>query len=263
MVLLLLAMIPACTSRRGLTPADIPTLASPEGLATAEFLTQNAPPPDFRDFVSFPEIDQQLPTLPGWHYIVTLEFDGSIANSGEATSATARAEVWFNQLASARRVQVDTSGSLIGQDADTVFEAVRLGPDAFLVRNDVCLSNAGDDAALAADLRAGLLIGGVTRAVPTGRHATLNAIEAWEYRFEPGDLVLPSIHFAEGGALTNATGELWVAPDPGVAVRFYVNLNVENALIFDRQAPVTGLVILRYDLYDIGQQPNINIPFGC
>ena len=46
-------------------------------------------------------------------------------------------------------------------------------------------------------------------------------------------------------------------------VRFYVNLDVENAFIFDRQLPVTGQVILRYDLYDIGVVPNITVPFGC
>jgi hypothetical protein len=140
---------------------------------------------------------------------------------------------------------------------------VRLGQDAFLVRNDVCLSEAGGDAAIAADLRAGLLVGGVLRAVPTGRRAVLNSIEAWEYRFEPGDLVLPSINFADDGALTAATGELWVAPEYGVVARFYVNIDVENALIFDRVDPVNGRVILRYDVLEIGEQPAINIPFGC
>lgn len=261
--LLLMLLLSACNNSRGLTLEDVPTLASPESLATASYLTQNAPPEGFREAVSYPEVDLQLTALPGWHYGVTLEFDGSLAEVPQETTASAHADVWYNQLSSARRVVVDTSGGLIGQEDNTEFEAVRLGPDTFLVRNGVCLSEAGGDAAIAADLRAGLLVGGVLRAVPTGRHAVLNGIEAWEYSFQPGDLVLPSINFADDGALTAATGELWVAPEYGVVSRFYVNIDVENALIFDREAPVNGRVALRYDVLEIAEQPNINIPFGC
>jgi hypothetical protein len=58
-------------------------------------------------------------------------------------------------------------------------------------------------------------------------------------------------------------GEIWVAPEHNVVVRFYVTLNVQNAIVFDRQLPVTGQVIIRYDLFDIGVVPNISIPFGC
>ncbi|MBZ0300114.1 MAG: hypothetical protein K8J31_10250, partial [Anaerolineae bacterium] len=92
--------------------------------------------------------------------------------------------------------------------------------------------------------------------------ATLNSQEAWQYQFATEDLNLPAIRLDDDGTL-NATGELWVAPESNVVVRFYVNLDVENAFIFDRQLPVTGQVILRYDLYDIGDVPNITIPFGC
>ena len=84
----------------------------------------------------------------------------------------------------------------------------------------------------------------------------------WQYRFETEDLNLPSIRLDENGTLA-ANGELWVAPERDTVVRFYVNLDVENAFIFDRQLPVSGQVIVRYDLYDIGNVPNITIPFGC
>jgi hypothetical protein len=69
---------------------------------------------------------------------------------------------------------------------------------------------------------------------------------------------------AEGGAITMAApGEIWVAPQHNVVVRFYVTLNVQNVYLFDRQLPVTGQVIIRYDLYDIGVPQNISVPFGC
>jgi hypothetical protein len=261
-LLLLLAVIglAACTTRRGQQLADIPTLASPESLATAQLLTENAPPPGFDEQVVFPEVDLQLTALEGWRYVVTLEFNGIFARTPRETSATARAEVWYNQLGSARRVIVETAGELIGQQVDNTFEAVRLGPDAFLVRNDVC--TIGDDAETAANLRAGLLVGGVQRAVPSGQKAVLNGEEAWQYSFTVDDLNLPSIRLAEDGTLA-ATGELWVAPAHNAVVRFYLNLDVENAYIFDRQLPVTGQVLVRYDVFDIGQAANITVPFGC
>ncbi len=257
---LALLALAACTNRRGQQLADIPTLASPESMATAQFLTENAPPPGFREAVSFPEIDAQLNALDGWRYVVTLEFNGIFARTPRETSATATAEVWFNQLGSARRVVVETAGELIGQQEDNAFEAVRMGPDTFLVRESIC--NTGDDAETAANLRAGLLVGGVRNAVPTGQKAVLNGEDVWQYRFTVDDLNLPEIRLDENGTLA-ANGELWVAPEPNAVIRFYVNLDVENAFIFDRQLPVTGQVILRYDVFDIGEQPNITVPFGC
>lgn len=260
LVVMMLAV--ACTGRRGQQIGDIPTLIPLDIAPTVFLLTENAPPPGFRETVSFPEVDVGLNQLLGWRYLVTLQFDGIFARTPRETSATARAEVWYNQLGSARRVEVDTSGELIGQEEDARFEAVRMGPDAFLVRDNTCLSNAGEDAETAADLRAGFLVGGVTSAVPTGRHAIINGQEVWEYRVSNENLNLPAIRLDEDGTL-NATGELWIAPEYNVVVRFYVNLDVENAFIFDRQLPVTGQVLLRYDLFDIGEATNITVPFGC
>jgi hypothetical protein len=257
---LLILVLAACSGQRGQQLSDIPTLASPNESATAQFMTENAPPPGYRESIQFPEIDSTLPNLDGWRYVVTLEFNGIFARTPRETSATARAEVWFNQLASSRRVMVETSGELIGQEEDNTFEAVRLGPDAFLVRDNTC--NTGADAETAADLRAGLLVGGVRNATPTGIRATLNGEEAWQYRFVTEDLNLPSIRLDDDGTLS-ASGEIWVAPEHDTVVRFYVNLDVENAFIFDRQLPVSGQVIVRYDLYDIDIVPNITIPFGC
>lgn len=259
-LMVFLLLLAACSSQRGQRPEDLPTPASIEGLATAQFLTQNAPPPGFEGPLSIPEVDANLNALSGWRYIVHLEFDGVFANTPRETSASANAEVWYRQLGTARRVVVSTAGELLGKEG-SAFEAVRLGSDTFLVRDSLC--SGGADAMTAASLNAGDLVGGVNRAVFGGLRATLNGEEAWRYTFTTADLNLPSIRLADEGSLALTGGELWFAPARNAVVRFYVNLDVSNAIIFDRQLPVTGQVILRYDLYDVGIEPNITIPFGC
>jgi hypothetical protein len=230
-------------------------------VATAQYLTQNAPPPEFRGPVSFPEVDAGLAELEGGRYQVQLEFNGVFARTPRETSANATAEVWFKQLGSARRVVVTTSGELLGKE-NNAFEAVRLGPDAFMVRENTCIKG-GMDAVTAADLRAGRLVGGVNHATPTGLRATVNGEDVWQYTFTTADLNLPSIHLADDGAIESTGGEFWVAPKHNAVIRFYVNLNLTNAIIFDRELPVSGTVILRYDLYDINHPANITVPFGC
>ena len=84
-------------------------------------------------------LTNHLSDLAGWRYVVQLDFDGTFANTPRTTSASAQAEVSFNQLGSARRVVLSTTGELIGQNGDTGYEAVRLGPDTFLVRGGACL----------------------------------------------------------------------------------------------------------------------------
>ncbi len=245
---------------RGQNIADIPTPASIEGLGTANALTAVAPPEGFRDAVNFPEVDANLQQLIGGRYLVTLEFNGVFTSTPRTTNAKATAEVWFNQSGS-RRVVVDVTGELLGK-TDTNFEGVRLGNDSFMVLNKEC-SNTGADTATAAGLRAGSLVGGVKKAIPAGEKATLNGQEAYKYNFTSADLNLPSIKVSEGGTVEATGGELWIAPALNAVIRFYVNLNVTNAVIFDRALPVDGQVIVRYDLYDVGQITNIAVPNGC
>ncbi len=257
----MLAALTACGPRP--TPVSvIPTVASIEGLATAQTMTQNAPPTAWRATISFPQVDKGLASLSGWRYEVTLSFNGKFTGTTRATTASAQAQVYFNQLGSARRVVVSTSGELLGRTEDTAYEAVRLGPDAFLVQNNTCLSNAEQDAQTAADLKAGDLVGGVNKATPYGMHATMNGEDAYRYSFSAGDLNLPTVVLEASGTM-DADGELWVAPDKGVVVRYYATLDVTNARIFGRTLPVDGQVIMRYDLYDIGKNFNITQPFGC
>lgn len=251
----------ACTGQRGQDIADLPTVASIDSLATAQFLTQNAPPPGFETGVAFPEVDANLNALAGGRYIVDLQFEGVFSRTTRITSATATAEVSFAQVGSTRRVMVQTSGELLGRP-DNAFEAVRLGPDSYLVQNGLCIAG-GTDASTAANLGAGALVGGVNQAVPAGLKATLNGEEAFKYTFATADLNLPTIRLEADGTIESTGGELWVTPAHNAVVRFYVNLEVTNAIIFDRQLPVTGQVIIRYDLYDVGIAPNITVPFGC
>jgi hypothetical protein len=260
-LLAVLILLTACSGQRGQQISDIPTQAAFDSLATAQYLTANAPPPDFRESVSFPQIDANLNQLSGGHYLVQLEFDGVFARTPRQTSAHASAEVWFNQVGSARRVVVQITGEMLGRE-DKNFEAVRLGPDPFLVQDNQCLTE-GDDAETASNLSAGMLVGGVSNARPTGLRATVNGQDSWQYTFTTADLNLPAIHLSDEGMLSVTSGELWVAPVENAAVRFYVNLDVTNAIIFDRQLPVTGQVIIRYDLYDAGKTTNITVPFGC
>jgi hypothetical protein len=262
--LCLIFALAACDRGSINDPSELPTSINPETAPTEFYLTQNAPPTGFST-VSFPQIDANANLLSGWHADMSLTFNGAFSSVARDTSAETSAEIWFDQLGSARRVRIETIGELIGQEENQTSEAVRLGPDTFLVRNGVCLTNAGADASSAADLSAGGLIGGVTSAEATGEHEVVNGAEAWQYTFTIDDLVLPAIRPAEDGSIIMSDpGEIWVAPQHNAVVRFYVNLYVENAIIFDRQLAVTGQVIIRYDLLDIGIVPNINnIPFGC
>jgi hypothetical protein len=158
-------------------------------------------------------------------------------------------------------VSVQITGEMLGRE-DKAFEAVRLGPDPFLVQDNQCIRE-GPDVETASRLRAGTLVGGVNQATPTGLRATINGLDSWQYAFTTADLNLPSIRLADEGQMTMTGGELWVAPEFDAVTRFYVNLDLTNAIIFERQLPVSGQVIIRYDLFDAGQTSNITVPFGC
>ncbi|MBN8619114.1 MAG: hypothetical protein J0L63_09430 [Anaerolineae bacterium] len=256
-----LVALSGCTGQRGQTLEDIPTPASIDALATAQVLTAVAPPEGFRDPINIPEVDANLQLLVGGHYRVHLEFEGVFSRTPRQTSAQADAEVWFNQAGGQRRVVVQTAGELLGRE-DNAFEAVRLNGDSYLVQNSECLTQ-GVDATTAAGLRAGTLVGGITRGIPAGQRATVNSQDVYRYDFSTADLNLPSIRLADGGTVEATSGELWLSAEHNVVVRFYVNLNVTNAIIFDRALPVDGQVILRYDLDSINQTTNITIPNGC
>ncbi len=254
----LIGLLSACTADDN----PLPTLARPDQLPTDIALTENAPPAGF-DSVSFPRIDDNLRALPGWRYEMTLRFDGVFARTPRETHLLTQADVRYNQVASARRVVATVDNDLQGEGDPVQYEAVRLGPDAFLVRDEGCLSNAAQDARLAADLSAGELLGGVQQAETAAQKAVINSEEVWRYAFDERDMVLPNVTFGDGSRILSMTGELWVAPQHNAVVRYYVNLEVENITLLDSALPVSGTLLLRYDLYDVGDVPNISVPFGC
>ena len=263
--ILLLSSAVACSrSSRGQTPADLPTLApSISSMSTAMFMTENAPPEGYREQANFERIDQNLQQVEGWRYEVSLEFEGVFSGTTRPATATARAQVWFNQIGVARRVLVESHGELLQQNEGASYEAVQLGADVFLVQNDVCLSEVEEDAQTAANLKASDLVGGAWFAKPSGKRQIINGIEAWEYQFELANMSLPMMRFAGDTRITSLLGEMWVAPSINAVGRYWVTLNIENARLLANDLPVTGQLRLRYDLYDVGILPNITVPFGC
>ncbi|MEM6530542.1 MAG: hypothetical protein AAF653_19750 [Chloroflexota bacterium] len=260
---LVMVIVAGCRGR-GITPDDIPTLIpSIEDYATSEFMTENAPPPGFRDAVAFPQVDENLRELEGWRYVMLLEFEGVFSQTNRPTVARAEATVWYNQLGSARRVLVESSGDLLQRPEGELFEAVSLGPDAFLVRNQNCLANAEEDARTAASIAAGELLGGVRRGLPTGQRAIINNVESWRYDFAVEDMNLPAVRFAEDTTISDLSAELWVAPEFNAVSRYWVTLQLNNGRLLSNDLPVVGELRLRFDLYDVGDIPNISVPFGC
>ncbi len=262
-LLLILGLAAACTPQ---IPADepLPTLINDlDAFATAQVKTQNAPPPRFRDRISLPTFESGLESLQGWRYTVIAEFEGSFAGTSRPATAITTAQVAFHQLTSARRVVLSAEGSLLTEGNSVATEAVRIGRDVYLVSDGQCSIVTETDAAAVVDAGVGLLIGGVSEAVPEGITGVINGENVYRYGFTQAALQLASIAPKDGGSVRLISSELWFSADRAAVVRLYLTLEVENATVFGSQLPVTGQVILRYDLTDVGLDPNISVPFGC
>jgi len=252
---MMILIISACGVRDS-TPPPIPTEVGMETLATAIVLTREAPPTGF-DSVAFPRVDDNLRAVSGWRYQALVEFNGVFARTTRPASARTYFEVSFNQIGSARRVVAEIENNIQEQSEPLNYDAVRLGEDTFLVRDGVCLANAGDDADIAADLSAGAFIGGVNTAETAIQRAVINSQDVWRYTVN-----LPAVGL-ENSQILAFDGELWVAPEHNAVVRYYLTIEVENATLFGGALPVTGTLLVRYDLFDVGVIPNISVPFGC
>lgn len=250
------------------TPGAIPTVANIDAAGTAQILTLNAPPPGFRDIVQFPKVDDNLASLPSWHYTVTLTFDGVFSGTTDKAVGSITAEVFSNELVGERRVLLKASGAAFGLKADRNVEGVRISNDYYLVdQNKVCSKVTNDQTSRnVAELTAGSLIGGVNRARPTGERKTVTQgnvkVDAWQYSFLPGDVNPPAIDLSDGGKMTVASGDFWVVPASKAVLEYSITFNVENSLLQgDRQ--LTGQVRAAYTLVETGAQYNISIPYGC
>jgi hypothetical protein len=244
-------------------PKPIPTASNIDAAQTAIYLTQNAPPPGFERGVQFPRIDDNLVRLPSWRYALSLSFDGVYSGTNEPAKGMLSAEIYSNELGGERRVILKASGAAFGGGERNV-EGVRISNDYYLVdQNKTCtkVNEIPSDRAVA-DLSAGSLIGGVRKATPMGERKTVNEIDVWEYAFLPDDVIMPSIQTAEGGRVSIAAGDLWVAPSRNAVFEYTISLNVENAIIQGGRQ-LTGQVRAVYQLVETGVPYNIAIPHGC
>lgn len=265
-MMLAIFILIGCTGR-GQTPDDLPTrIPSVDALATAAIQTENAPPVPFNNGVVFPMIDDNLPLLSNWRSEATLRFTGVFAGTSRPVEFEAGIQTWFNQTGNQRRTVVTGVGDLFGEASGAILEGVRLGQRTFLVRAGGCFDETQDRLTVVlADLRAGDLLGGVRFASPGASKGILNGEEVWRFDLIPDNIVLPQVDFGELGSITRLDAEVWVAPRRNAVIRYYANVEIENALItlFDSSLPLTGQLFLRYELYEIGENPNITIPTGC
>lgn len=263
LVISIIMIIVTGCSDRGLTPDDLPTPASREAVGTSVALTRIAPPRGFNEFVSFPAIDDRLPVVSNWQYELTLRFSGVFTGTTRPAEGVTTMNAWYDLVGQRQRVVIERSGNLLTSEDETTVqsEGVRIIDNTFLVQDNVCVAQNTEDAEALADLRASDFIGGVDRATPAGAPERINGEEVWPYAVALEQIIRPPA--LDEGTVTGFQAELWVAPEHDAVIRYYVTLNIENAIIFNSSAPLTGTVTILYDLTNIGVDPNITRPFGC
>ncbi|MBN1964922.1 MAG: hypothetical protein JW910_09760, partial [Anaerolineae bacterium] len=172
------------------------------------------------------------------------------------------AEAWWDGLAPARRVVMAAQGDAFVTEPRQL-EGVRIVEAYYLVDEEGrCLVNVAETARGVANLDAGSLFGGVSTVAYSGTQAVLNNVQAYRYDVPSAAASFPVIR-SGAGSTVDMLGELWVAPEQGIVVRYYVNADVRHVYLFEGEWPVSGQVFIRYDVYDVGAVPNISIPFGC
>ena len=251
----------ACTGN-----APLPTLSSVAGLQTAAVLTQAAPPPDYQGAVSFPLIDANLSDQPAWDATVQITFDGTFAaqSSADVATGTIEAQIFHDELNSARRVVFHAEGAAFGVTTPRDLEAVRLGNDYYLVTQGSCGKVTDTPSRQIADLTPSSLLGGVAHATFTaGSQQELNGLPTWSYTFASKDVTVPLVHPAANGTVTIAAGSLWIAPAAKAAARFTLTVNLQNATLLNAAQAVTGQLRESYTLNTVGVLHNISVPFGC
>lgn len=257
--LLMWGVLAGCRER--VVTVTLPTPMDINMRATEIVLTREAPPAGF-DVVTFNPLDANLAAL-SWRAEMTLTFEGVFARTTRTANATSTLMVENNPLTVARRVVAFIDNDLLGESAPLDYEAVQLGEDVFVAQGQSCQLALTEAQKAAADLNAGALLGGVVAARTVPRRAIINGQTVWQYYITPETLALANVALTSEGRVLALTGELWVSPEANVVVRFYADMELENALLFGSALPVSGTLRLRYDLYDLHEPPNISVPFGC
>lgn len=238
----------------------LPTVADFESVATASFLTQNAPPSGFST-VRFPNIDDGVERLPYSRAEIRVNFTGVYAGTEERAQGSLLIEIRANQQVGSRQVTVTFDGDIFSGAGESRVVAVRLSNNYYMINpNGVCITEASQIQEITG-LRAGQIVGGVVEAGATARHGPINGYETWQYGFAPEAFQPPQLQTTDD--LDLLVGELWVAPEHQVVVRYIVEMNIRDAVLLFGERPVTGRLRLEYNLYDINQEQNISIPNGC
>lgn len=239
----------------------MPTQANMDMAATASVLTREAPPSGF-DTVSFPQLDANTAALDHFRAEVSFVFNGTFSRTPRLAAADTSAVITAYPAEQARRVVATITNTIQPDTRPITLDAVLLGNDPFLVRNGTC-TDRPEEARLATQLDAAALLGGIEQAQVAPRRATLNGEAVWLYTFTQADMLLPALTMGDNSRVIGLSGELWVSPSRNVVVRYYVNLDVDNVTLFNQPLPVTGSILMRYDLYLHEEPPNINVPYGC
>jgi hypothetical protein len=262
--LAILLGIVACEGRA------VPTLMTIGMAQTAAYLTEVAPPPGFAR-VNFAPIDKNLDQLPHWHYVVSLSFSGTYADTGAKVSGLLRAEVFSNQITGERRVILRATGEIFAASGSSEtardVEGVRLGNDFYFVDQNGACSNANTlpERKRVAELTAGSLIGGVRQADFTTTKRQNDSLEVLQYAFLPGNVEPPVLEMTQGGKVTIASGELWIAPSLRAVRSYSLTLNIDRVIlpVFQAGRQLTGQLTASYNLVEVNTPYNIAIPFGC
>ncbi len=266
----LLIIISACAPSETEDDRPLPTLVDPTTWPTALFLTENAPPPGFGE-VDFSNIDRHLAQHQGWAYTMSGVFEGQTDADGQPAQGKFTVYVEGHEPGQKRRVVLQAEGrAFLPHDALLKLEGVRWSNDYYIVDvNGVCTVDVGghEIGSAVADLSAGQLIGGVTRAVPTGHRQTIEGLEAWQYTFAPEAVRLPTVaRYPDSQVQLEA--DLWIAPEINAVVRYELTAQVSRVHLLwaDRNgSTVSGTLYLRYelDVPALDVLPNISVPHGC
>lgn len=256
----LLLFVMGCTARE---PLPLPTRAEPEALRTSIVLTRNAPPPGYST-ISLPRLDQGVSQLAGAQYDFAFHFDGRFAQLDREADVRVEATVTHHRFARTRRVVAEIDNDLEPGTDPVAFEGVRISDDVFLLRDGICLRG-GDEARTIAELSAGDLLGGIERATTAAERGVIDGVDVWRYEYGFEQLLLPGLRFREDTVVRALSSELWFAPQHDVVMRFDLTMEIERIEIrsADNNLPLTGTIRMHYELSNIGELPNITVPFGC
>ncbi len=254
-----LVLLAACQAQdEESAPLALPTQADPQAVRTQLATT---PVPTGFETVAFDPLDYNRDQLPGYHFEVTINFEGQYTDTGEDTTAGLVMQVWENSVLRERRVVLSFTGEALSGTLGRV-EATRFENDFYILdASGICTQN-NAAARDIATLQAGQLVGGVRLALPTGQSGLVNGVQSFQYAFGEDTLSI-NIFQDEPSALEVVSGEIWVTPEVNVVARFGASMNMHNVRVLFGENALTGNLTYQYNLLDIGAEQPITLPNGC